>query len=76
MNHVYYTRRACVLQWGRNLSVAEGRAPCTAPRYSSALQWGRNLSVAEGLGRGAGRRVGMACFNGAATFRLRKGTCG
>ena len=36
------------LQWGRNLSVAEGsqmrRQACPFPR----LQWGRNLSVAEG----------------------------
>ena len=37
------------LQWGRNLSVAEGAARATmARREAEALQWGRNLSVAEG----------------------------
>ena len=38
------------------------------------LQWGRNLSVAEGSGRGCGIAENL-CFNGAATFRLRKATC-
>ena len=59
------------LQWGRNLSVAEGcegRRDCA---LQLRLQWGRNLSVAEGGGR---RRLGgrSSGFNGAATFRLRK----
>ena len=64
------------LQWGRNLSVAEGTTR-TAIEWadSTLLQWGRNLSVAEGstgpIGIGAG-----GSFNGAATFRLRKATMG
>ena len=44
-----------------------GRQPVTVP----PLQWGRNLSVAEGVASKPGRGNG-ACFNGAATFRLRK----
>ena len=38
------------LQWGRDLSVAEGPS-CRqkAARYTCGLQWGRDLSVAEGL---------------------------
>ena len=85
------------LQWGRNLSVAEGGAGvadgpkagmasmgpqpfgCGRPLAARAgqqanarLQWGRNLSVAEGSldTRVITDTVG---FNGAATFRLRKG---
>ena len=108
------------LQWGRNLSVAEGPRPAEKveldtrasmgpqpfgcgraslpPRTQDpmALQWGRNLSVAEGYAYrkvilskmrasmgpqpfGCGRiawnpiqRIPVPCFNGAATFRLRK----
>ena len=59
------------LQWGRNLSVAEG---CHDVRLTSLprwLQWGRNLSVAEGR-RPASHLEGLGSFNGAATFRLRK----
>ena len=109
-----------VLQWGRDLSVAEGawraqisdapggasmgprpfgrgrvwRCPLRAGRVSASmgprpfgrgrrqaarlpaegmtLQWGRDLSVAEGSlsAQGAAPQV---CFNGAATFRSRKG---
>ena len=36
-----------VLQWGRNLFVAESRIPESAPRPPLILQWGRNLFVAE-----------------------------
>ena len=85
------------LQWGRNLSVAEGagrhrrrgrRRPASmGPQpfgcgrefvdngdgsFSIVLQWGRNLSVAEGQGQAA-LRGNQESFNGAATFRLRKG---
>ena len=60
------------LQWGRNLSVAEGAISLPDALNYVMLQWGRNLSVAEGSGDRA-----LACtparFNGAATFRLRKG---
>ena len=86
-----------LLQWGRNLSVAEG---CLLPSWSARLpklQWGRNLSVAEGVLYCRGQTPGpvasmgpqpFGCgridmhmpslaksirFNGAATFRLRKG---
>ena len=61
-----------VLQWGRNLSVAEGAWGCTHVSAGCKLQWGRNLSVAEG-GWIVCARVGSTGFNGAATFRLRKG---
>ena len=60
------------LQWGRNLSVAEGGVVGTARRPKSPLQWGRNLSVAEGAAR-AYYSPHLHGFNGAATFRLRKG---
>ena len=40
------------LQWGRNLSVAEGRRMRRSARAGSWLQWGRNLSVAEGQANG------------------------
>ena len=59
------------LQWGRNLSVAEGDARPLMTWEQTVLQWGRNLSVAEGAGRGLWP-LQPACFNGAATFRLRK----
>ena len=42
-----------------------------APRLPPLLQWGRNLSVAEGPLR-SWRASPSNCFNGAATFRLRK----
>ena len=85
------------LQWGRDLSVAEGDTYDTCTPSARPLQWGRDLSVAEGCGRaltGArplllqwGRDLSVAegalmsvlilnsfqCFNGAATFRSRKG---
>ena len=41
-------RAAKRLQWGRNLSVAEGAPHGPPVPKSSPLQWGRNLSVAEG----------------------------
>ena len=36
------------LQWGRNLTVAEGSWTAAAARAAASLQWGRNLTVAEG----------------------------
>ena len=59
------------LQWGRNLSVAEGLSSQFSATANVMLQWGRNLSVAEGAPT-CGRRCAACCFNGAATFRLRK----
>ena len=62
------------LQWGRDLSVAEGVRITVIPNDADPLQWGRDLSVAEGTcstGRARSRRPG---FNGAATFRSRKVT--
>ena len=47
----YIPARICSkhgLQWGRNLSVAEGATSRRRPMGSGQLQWGRNLSVAEG----------------------------
>ena len=36
------------LQWGRNLTVAEGSLESAPLIWSLKLQWGRNLTVAEG----------------------------
>ena len=60
------------LQWGRDLSVAEGGECGERGGVEQGLQWGRDLSVAEGPTLRRGRR-GAASFNGAATFRSRKG---
>ena len=37
-----------LLQWGRNLTVAEGRSIALNCPFTMRLQWGRNLTVAEG----------------------------
>ena len=37
------------LQWGRDLSVAEGCYARQAQTWNHLLQWGRDLSVAEGF---------------------------
>ena len=37
------------LQWGRDLSVAEGASYASSSAFMRALQWGRDLSVAEGV---------------------------
>ena len=59
-----------LLQWGRDLSVAEWAPWRPAPARENSLQWGRDLSVAEW------RSFCRTCslfgrFNGAATFRSR-----
>ena len=65
-----------LLQWGRDLSVAEGaRVPAAARALDLRLQWGRDLSVAEGPPLGPRPRPRRR-FNGAATFRSRKGGAG
>ena len=49
-----------LLQWGRNMIVAEGRRSCWSFSGRVPLQWGRNMIVAEGcLGDVAG---GPFCF--------------
>ena len=40
---------AMELQWGRNLTVAEGAPSLASGAGLPTLQWGRNLTVAEGL---------------------------
>ena len=40
---------ACLLQWGRDLSAAEGTCSVVPPASGPALQWGRDLSAAEGV---------------------------
>ena len=40
--------RLAPLQWGRDLSVAEGNGQPRENGSPHALQWGRDLSVAEG----------------------------
>ena len=42
------------LQWGRDLSAAEGGLGGAASRSDGVLQWGRDLSAAEGFGGGGG----------------------
>ena len=59
------------LQWGRDLSVAEGAYAFAAAAWIAMLQWGRDLSVAEGCSSWD-RATGKESFNGAATFRSRK----
>ena len=74
-NRVYRGARA-----GRTASMGPrpfGRGRCMEtiqPMLSMhLLQWGRDLSVAEGLWRAAPVLRQRARFNGAATFRSRKG---
>ena len=54
------------LQWGRNLTVAEGFIDAANDGREHKLQWGRNLTVAEGSTAWSGRSR-SAGFNGAAT---------
>ena len=44
------TLAAPELQWGRNLTVAEGCSGEVSNFRLYELQWGRNLTVAEGTG--------------------------
>ena len=44
------------LQWGRNLTVAEGVLALVVLARGLELQWGRNLTVAEGSTCGATSR--------------------
>ena len=46
--HCHHVWRPNLLQWGRNLTVAEGNDSLLAVRDALRLQWGRNLTVAEG----------------------------
>ena len=72
--HVQVVEQAgagCGLQWGRDLSAAEGMRVAGVYEPVCRLQWGRDLSAAEGSRR-ARRAISSTCFNGAATFRPRK----
>ena len=60
-----------VLQWGRDLSAAEGRRLRCPSDMPSWLQWGRDLSAAEGR-CSRSSTISQGSFNGAATFRPRK----
>ena len=60
-------RKVDSLQWGRNLTVAEGKAYALSESNRTALQWGRNLTVAEGMPMHKGKRRRKSGFNGAAT---------
>ena len=55
-----------MLQWGRNLTVAEGEGKDNLDHLILVLQWGRNLTVAEGA-RGLTTPMPFFRFNGAAT---------
>ena len=54
------------LQWGRNLTVAEGHCHMSLAKSGGTLQWGRNLTVAEGA-TWKSRHWAPTGFNGAAT---------
>ena len=54
------------LQWGRNLTVAEGSLRRTRTSSPNLLQWGRNLTVAEGNVTSINHSE-IDRFNGAAT---------
>ena len=60
------------LQWGRDLEVAERVYARNGSRRTKSLQWGRDLEVAESFRR---KRLlpWTGCFNGAATWKSRKG---
>ena len=60
-----------VLQWGRNLFVAECASGRRVAASSYSLQWGRNLFVAECGQSPCRAAAGNARFNGAATCSLR-----
>ena len=62
---------AALLQWGRDLSAAEGSHSVNDPPAFAGLQWGRDLSAAEGALPSTYVSV-LWSFNGAATFRPRK----
>ena len=55
-----------MLQWGRNLIVAEGLSLSDRLSSRARLQWGRNLIVAEGCRKAFCSRKAIS-FNGAAT---------
>ena len=55
-----------MLQWGRNLTVAEGLCRKCYRWATKELQWGRNLTVAEGVEIFKLRQK-YESFNGAAT---------
>ena len=61
-----------ILQWGRNLSVAETQITKSVKAAPATLQWGRNLSVAETSGLPGHPRFKNGHFNGAATSQSRK----
>ena|SRR5579883_108748 len=62
---------ATMLQWGRDLEIAEMLAIPVLLLARGPLQWGRDLEIAEmgGAGSGLGPR---RSFNGAAIWRSRK----
>ena len=65
-SEVYKEIPMAQLQWGRNLTVAEGATYTDEGRVKFALQWGRNLTVAEGGTELLEQRPKQR-FNGAAT---------
>ncbi len=66
---------AIVLQWGRDVIVADGRAASARPRCCLWLQWGRDVIVADGRSaprpRSRRSRAAGLRFNGAATLSSR-----
>ena len=57
-----------LLQWGRDLSVAEGGLSATSLSIGSRLQWGRDLSVAEGETPDGAYRAGQNASMGPRPF--------
>ena len=62
---------ATLLQWGRNLFVAECHMAHPRLRQEPKLQWGRNLFVAECPRAAYQASCSCRSFNGAATCSLR-----
>ncbi len=62
------------LQWGRDLEVAESRYLSLENVIAAkTLQWGRDLEVAERTGLKSSMQDQPGRFNGAATWKSRKG---
>ena len=62
---------AALLQWGRDLSIAESASRPSASSSWTSLQWGRDLSIAESRPAKSVSRSQARCFNGAAISRSR-----
>ena len=56
-----------ILQWGRDLVIAEMRLPLRGYTPTASLQWGRDLVIAE-IPTATRWRAAESSFNGAAIW--------